>query len=287
MISFLTKCASDILALLFWFGFLECYMHKIQHSPVSAPRLDGGFFSPKQETYSNGTTLTYTCHEGRKPPVKGWWATSTCENGKWSHQPQCIDEKACFPPIIPNAKYTENSNGWYEEGDIIRTTCDEGYEHKDRSATARCTNGAWSSLPICEKRIDSCSEPPKVAHAIIIHQRYQEVFAADSEVQYECEDGYMMQGADTTNPIFCIGGTWTEGPTCRSSTSSRPNERVIQTQIIPKDECGAPPTILNGDVLGSNQMFLKYQCNSFYTLMGPQRVYCYADGTWSKLPTCK
>uniref|UniRef100_A0A4W6FMN3 Sushi domain-containing protein n=1 Tax=Lates calcarifer TaxID=8187 RepID=A0A4W6FMN3_LATCA len=314
-----------------------------------APGLAHGYFLPALETYPHETKLTYACDNGLKPVVEGWWATSTCQNGKWVHNPQCIDEKACFPPTIPNAKYTENSNGWYEEGDTIRTICDEGYEHKDWSATARCTNGTWSSLPICEKSISTCGEPPKIPHAVIIHQRYQEVFAVDSEVQYECEDGYMMEGGHTKQFIYCISGTWTEAPTCSqgtrpdtghggstlggkdgghttstgggtwstgggsrpgtgegtggghttssgggtrpveggSSTSSRPNERVVQTQIIPKDECGAPPTIPNGDVVGNYQMFLKYRCNSFYTLMGPERVHCYADGTWSKLPTCK
>ncbi|KAL3987868.1 ficolin [Sarotherodon galilaeus] len=29
-----------------------------------APTLDGGFFAPKQETYSHGTKLSYTCNEG-------------------------------------------------------------------------------------------------------------------------------------------------------------------------------------------------------------------------------
>ncbi|GAA6218141.1 coagulation factor XIII B chain-like, partial [Lates japonicus] len=69
-----------------------------------APRLVGGYFIPVQENDSHEKELIYACNNGRKPAVEGWWATSTCQNGKWSHEPQCIDEKACFPPTIPNAK---------------------------------------------------------------------------------------------------------------------------------------------------------------------------------------
>ncbi|GAA6222541.1 complement factor H-like [Lates japonicus] len=209
-----------------YFGFiLLLWFPGVLHAQSTAqscraPRLAHGYFLPDLETYPHETKLTYACDDGLKPVVEGWWATSTCQNGKWVHNPQCIDEKACFPPTIPNAKYTENSNGWYEEGDTIRTTCDEGYEHKDRNAIARCTNGTWSSLPICEKHRHTCGEPPKIPHAVIIHQRYREVFAVDSEVQYVCEDGYTMEGGHTKKSIFCMSGTWNEGPTCSLGTGA-------------------------------------------------------------------
>ncbi|XP_038574405.1 complement factor H-like [Micropterus salmoides] len=284
----------------------------------SAPKLDGGFFAPKQETYSHGTELSYTCDTGRKPVVKGWWATSTCQTGKWSHTPQCIDEAACLPPEMPNAKYTENQNGWYEDGHIIRITCDKGYEPKGQDVTAICINGAWSSVPVCEKSILACGEPPKIPHAVIIHQRYQEMFAVDSEVQYECEDGYTVEGAEKS--IFCIAGTWTKGPPCRarptiehggstvgttgwedteqgrgtetgavggSSATSGSNDRDSQRAFMSIDHCGEHPNVPNSDVVQVNRMSLKYQCNAFYTQVGSDTVTCYSDGSWSDLPICK
>ncbi|XP_049453914.1 complement decay-accelerating factor transmembrane isoform-like isoform X1 [Epinephelus fuscoguttatus] len=253
----------------------------------SAPRLDGGFFAPKQQTYSDGTKLSYTCVEGRKPAVKGWWATSTCHSGEWSPEPQCIDEKACLPPDIPNAKYIENRSGWYRDGHKIRITCDEGYEPKYRHVTAKCNGGTWTSLPVCEKSINACGEPPKIPHAVIIHQEYQEVFAANSEVQYECEDGYTVEGTDTTKSIFCIYGNWTEGPTCKSSSTSGSNERTSRPQITTVDHCGAYPNVPNGDVVERDQTYIKFQCNAFYTQVGLGTVVCYSDGTWSQLPICK
>ncbi|XP_022610950.1 complement factor H-like [Seriola dumerili] len=252
----------------------------------SAPRLDDGFSSPKV-AYSHGTMLNYTCNDGLKPVVKVWWATTTCENGKWSHQPQCIDINACIPPTIPNGYYRENSNGWYEEGHIIRIRCEQGYEHRHQIATTRCISGEWSSLPICEKSITACGRPPKVPHAVIIHQRYQEVFPADSEVQYKCEDGYATEEASSSKSIFCIAGNWTEGPMCRPSTISGSNGSEIQTQITTINNCGRHPTIENGDVVEIADMFLRFRCNSFYRRVGPEKVMCFTDGTWSDEPMCE
>ncbi|XP_044075972.1 complement factor H-like isoform X4 [Siniperca chuatsi] len=235
-------------ALLTWFpGVLHA---QSAAQPCSAPSLRGGFFAPKQETYSPETKLTYTCDNGRKPTVKGWWATSTCQNGKWSHEPQCIGS------------------------------------------------------------IQACGEPPKIPHAVIIHQEYQEVFAVDSEVQYECEDGYTVEEADGNKSIFCIAGSWTEGPTCRtgpgtghsgstvggtdgtqpgggSSTTSGFNDRDSRPLPTTIDHCGAHPNVPNGIVVQVERKFLKYQCNAFYTQVGSDTVTCSSNGKWSQLPICK
>ncbi|XP_076601153.1 uncharacterized protein LOC143329231 [Chaetodon auriga] len=204
------KCLRFVL--LVWFpGVLHAQSAAL---PCPAPTLSGGYFVPEHETYADEATLTYACESGRKPVVEGWWATITCQNGKWSHEPQCIDENACIPPEIPNAKITENPNGWYTAGQRVRITCDKGYEHKDNDATTICENGTWISVPACEKSTSVCDEPPKVNHAVIVRQGYQKLFAPDSKVQYECEDGYTVMGGDNKKTIFCISGSWSEKPTC-------------------------------------------------------------------------
>nr|XP_046264023.1 complement factor H-like isoform X1 [Scatophagus argus] len=373
-----------------------------------APRLKDGYFVPERETYDHNHSLTYACDHGRKPAVEGWWATSTCQNGKWHHIPQCIEEEACIPPEIPNGRYTESSNGRYEQGHKIRITCDKGYETKDRDATAICMSGMWSSVPVCEQSVSACSEPPKIPHAVIIHQEYQELFAEDSTVQYECEHGYTakeedkktiyciagnwsegptckkegcippeipngrytesssgwyeeghrigitcdkgyetkdrdataicMSGMWSSVPvcersisacseppkipdavvihqeyqelfaedstvqyeckdgytateedkktIYCISGNWSEGPTCRSSGSSGSIGRDTDPQITTISRCGTPPIVLNS-IVETYPMYLKYKCGVFYTRVGPEKVVCYNDGTWSQVPTCK
>lgn len=58
-----------------------------------------------------------------------------------------------------------------------------------------------------------CGEPPQIPHAVI-RQGYQDLFAAYTELQYECEEGYSVEGADTKASINCIDGNWKDGPVC-------------------------------------------------------------------------
>ncbi|XP_028450122.1 complement factor H-related protein 1 [Perca flavescens] len=123
-------------------------------------------------------------------------------------------------------------------------------------------------MVLCAESIEACGEPPKIPHAVIIHQEYQELFAADSVVQYECEDGYTVEEGGTKEYITCMSGNWTEGPTCIKN-------------------CGQPPVVPNGDVVVDNPMFLRYQCAALYKRVGPERVKCYSNGMWSDVPICK
>uniref|UniRef100_A0A3Q4GT10 Complement factor H-like n=1 Tax=Neolamprologus brichardi TaxID=32507 RepID=A0A3Q4GT10_NEOBR len=199
--------------LLIWFAGV---WHAQNENVCRAPVLNEGYYVPDEETYFNKAELTYACDSGRKPVVEGWWATSRCENGNWVHKPQCIDENACLPPTIPHRKYDKAEEGWYKEQEIILVQCDDAYVLKgNRSPT--CRNGTWSPLPVCERRRDSCSEPPQISHAVIIHQ-YQEVFSAGSEVEYECEEGYTRKGNEI---IVCERGQWTAGPTCSESSADQ------------------------------------------------------------------
>uniref|UniRef100_A0AAZ1Y5S6 Sushi domain-containing protein n=1 Tax=Oreochromis aureus TaxID=47969 RepID=A0AAZ1Y5S6_OREAU len=254
-----------------YFAFALLWFPGVLHAQSTtqacdAPTLDGGFFAPKQETYSHGTKLSYTCNEGRQLAMKGWWATSTCHNGRWSHQPQCIAA----------------SKTW--EGRICYFTGMVGREKKGRHKETRTMREKTKDLVLTagtgsEKCMNACSVPPKIPHAVIVHQDYQEVFAAGSEVQYECEDGYTAEGAHNKKSV-CTQGSWAQGPTCTSSSTSDSNNRDIRS-------CGARPSIENAIIVEEGPMYLKYQCNGFYKLVGPDTVNCYSDGSWSKLPTCE
>ncbi|XP_039458690.1 complement factor H-like isoform X2 [Oreochromis aureus] len=151
-----------------YFAFALLWFPGVLHAQSTtqacdAPTLDGGFFAPKQETYPHGTKLSYTCNEGRQLAMKGWWATSTCHNGRWSHEPQCI----------------------------------------------------------------------------------------------------------------------------ASSSTSDSNNRDSRPMLMNVQSCGARPYIENAVIVEEGPMYLKYQCNRYYKLAGPEAVSCYSDAHWSKLPTCE
>ncbi|XP_063742133.1 complement factor H-like isoform X15 [Eleginops maclovinus] len=275
--------------LLLWFpGVLHA---QSETQPCPAPGLSGGYLVPEQDSYPHETTLTYACDNGLKPAVEGWWATSRCQNGNWFPTPQCIDEKACLPTILPNANYDASTKGWYDETTKIWVRCDAGYEHKDRVTTAKCTDGTWSSMPICEKSDEACGEPPKIPHAVVIHQEYQELFEADTKVQYECEDGYTAERADTKT-VICISGNWTEGPTCNRRPDTGHGGATVEgtgggQPTGGVTNCGTYPSVLNGDVVVVSGGYLKYQCSAFYKLEGPDTVICQSNGKWTEPPSCR
>uniref|UniRef100_A0A3Q3JAD1 Sushi domain-containing protein n=1 Tax=Monopterus albus TaxID=43700 RepID=A0A3Q3JAD1_MONAL len=194
---------------LIWFpGVLHA-----QGESCPAPVLDNGYFVLVKEN-DGKAKLTYACDNGHKPAVEGWWATATCQNGKWSHTPRCIDENDCNPPTIPNAKYTEDANGWYKNGNTIRITCDKGYASKDWRATARCISGSWSSLPICESKsvrccVDNCGPHPNIPNGDVVQRDLM-------FLKYQCNANYTLAGPDTV--VCYIDGTWSQLPTCTDTS---------------------------------------------------------------------
>ncbi|XP_056912827.1 complement factor H-like [Takifugu flavidus] len=190
---------------------------QVEPGSCRPPRLTGGYFVPKKESYDSGAQVAYTCEEGHKPAAEGWWSTSLCQGGTWVPRPQCIDEGACLPPEITNANFPPSELGWYPHGHKIRVTCIEGYTHQNFRATAQCWNGSWSTLPVCTKHLGACDEPPRIPHAVVINWDHQEVFTEDSQVQYQCKEGYEMEGGSTDKKSICIGGKWTDVPTCTAS----------------------------------------------------------------------
>lgn len=152
-----------------------------------------------------------------------------------------LDEGACLPPEITNGNFLLRKQGWYPHGHKIWVTCVEGYEHHNNLATAQCSSGTWSTLPVCTSKFRpverllsvhlspchrrkcpsptephvACDEPPRIPHAAVINQGHREVFADGSQVQYQCKEGYTVEGESTDKKsIICIGGRWTDVPTC-------------------------------------------------------------------------
>lgn len=60
------------------------------------------------------------------------------------------DENDCIAPDNPNAKVkTPGVKGWYPNGKVVWFECDGTYEIKG-PITAKCENGTWTKLPLCE-----------------------------------------------------------------------------------------------------------------------------------------
>ncbi|XP_032421371.1 complement factor H-related protein 1-like [Xiphophorus hellerii] len=205
-----------------YLGFvLLAWLPGLLHAQItcSPPALTNGYFVPQQETYNNGRTLTYSCETGFKPVAEGWWATSTCQKGEWTHTPRCVDSSSCLPPSIENGKPEEAPRDLYKNQDEITVACEDGFNMEPLSGRIQCSNGIWLPPLVCERSNNTCNEPDKIPHAVII-QEPKEVYGPNSRVEYQCENGYITRQANDRGTITCQNGTWTEAQPCIPAASA-------------------------------------------------------------------
>lgn len=210
-----------------------------------------------------------------------------------------------------------------------------------------CEKGSWSSVPVCtskSRRVKvplrvnlspsharncpfwledpgACGEPPQIPHAVVMNRAHQEVFPEDSEVRYQCKDGYVMDdGPDDQKSIFCIRGNWPEAPTCSKWNGVLFPSRKLMTDrwirlsrsepgafsctqissflfLIDRNRgCRQPPQVPHAVVIsqGDREVFpehsqVLYRCTDGYAMDDgpgdPKSITC-INGTWTRAPTC-
>nr|XP_040028140.1 complement factor H-like isoform X3 [Gasterosteus aculeatus aculeatus] len=213
-------------------------------------------------------------------------------------------DQPCSAPEL-NGGYLVPEQSSYDHKTTLYYGCDNGRKPAVEGwwATSTCLDGIWSPKPQCIENINSCEEPPQIPHAVIIHRGYQEIFPDSTELEYECEDGYSVDAANSKESLYCISGNWIPSPPClwgragggrgtSTGTETQPEGHTTSDDrgtraVVRVTNCAERPTVANGDVVEIGEMFLKYQCNNYYKLVGPEKVVCYSNGLWSEVPTCK
>ncbi|XP_023190693.1 complement factor H-related protein 1-like [Xiphophorus maculatus] len=245
--------------------------------PCGAPDLKNGYFLPVRESHPHGSHVTYSCDAGYKTTEEGWWATIICQDGVWYKKPECVVDTVCVLPVIPNGKFKQNLNG------SLEINCNAGYSLNGQDNIVECHSGTWSAVPLCQKHPRACGEPPVVPNAVVT-QTYQEVFAAYSKVEYQCRQGFLTEDRQSKKSAYCEGGNWAGIPRC--TRAAEPTD--TQTTFVSIDNCGEIPHVPNGlPEPQEQQRSLKYTCQNFYKLVGPDTVVCHRGGTWSEVPKCK
>ncbi|XP_062374341.1 complement factor H-related protein 1-like [Sardina pilchardus] len=252
-----------------------------------------GFLPPDITYYDENASVNYKCAPGRKTFTGGWWSTIICRQGKWSHTPQCIDEKDCFTPEVHNARINIVRTS-YKQGDTVTFECSWRYRLKaDNFAT--CLDGDWTTLPICDKIV--CPAPPKMDKAVVVDLDYQPSFEEGTVLNYKCMESHEMNGATRST---CVNGEWTERGHCvpkpaptrmpiatgDSGSRGRATGSAIGSGGVSGQDCPNPPQISNGDVISQVNNAATYQCANFYKLHGNKKISC-RNGQWDTPPTCK
>ncbi|XP_070602464.1 complement factor H-like isoform X6 [Erythrolamprus reginae] len=253
---------------------------KCKEITCNSPRLSHGTFRPQRTIYHNEDLIRIRCDTGFTfEPDNGEKVVECTKNG-WSPPPKCFRNwrfvssinlgATCHtPPIVENARISEDTIKKYTNGEKITYQCNDGFEISG-SATVTCRQNNWSRLPRCQDV--RCSSPPEIQNGQIVGDIKEKYFPQE-KVYYQCSTRYTFLGSSF---ITCLKKRWEQQlPRCTDIGGG----------------CGRPLPVENGDIVElPKATYLQsetvtYQCQNFYTMRGSRRVTC-RNGRWSETPTC-
>uniref|UniRef100_A0A3Q0R2C4 Sushi domain-containing protein n=1 Tax=Amphilophus citrinellus TaxID=61819 RepID=A0A3Q0R2C4_AMPCI len=179
----------------------------------------------------------------------------------------------------------------------ITYACREGY-YSTGLLTRHCTvNGTWTgNMPECS--VINCGDPGVPSNGV----RFGNDFTYNHTVNFQCSPGFTMD-ADRASSLICTKDrTWNgTKPLCKGRVTWNygwVTELVPILPLIPlmllcflvAIVCGPPPTIPNGQVVGTDFTWgssISYSCNQGYQLSLPTVLTCQGNGNWSgEKPQC-
>uniref|UniRef100_A0A671RXC0 CUB and sushi domain-containing protein 1-like n=1 Tax=Sinocyclocheilus anshuiensis TaxID=1608454 RepID=A0A671RXC0_9TELE len=217
------------------------------------------------EEFSVGSIVRFSCEPGYV--LKGSSERTCLANGSWvGIQPEC-HVVSCGNPGTPRNSMIQFHDGLVFSRSVTYS-CREGY-YSTGLLTRHCTvNGTWTGdMPECT--VINCGDPGVPANGI----RLGIDFTYGHTVSFQCSPGFTID-ADRASTLICTKDrTW---------NSTKPVCKAIV--------CGAPPSIPNGQVVGSDFQWgssISYSCNQGYQLSLPTILTCQGTGNWSgERPQC-
>ncbi|XP_069094820.1 sushi domain-containing protein 1 isoform X2 [Pleurodeles waltl] len=210
-----------------------------------------------------GSKVQYDCVDGFYS--ESGTNVSTCsEHGIWETPSLSCKAVDCGePPLILKALAGPYNSTSY--GSAIVYECQHGYTTEGGNTTAVCNaGGQWEGADLICKAV-ACGEPPLFPNALASQQSGT---TYGSAIVYECENGYTLEGGNTT-AVCNAQGQW-EGaaPFCRAM------------------DCGEPPSIPNASARPySNttyQSMVEYACHNGYIFeSGNHTAECNSTGQWN------
>uniref|UniRef100_A0A9J8ATL8 CUB and Sushi multiple domains 2 n=1 Tax=Cyprinus carpio carpio TaxID=630221 RepID=A0A9J8ATL8_CYPCA len=199
------------------------------------------------EEFSIGSIVRFSCEPGYI--LKGSSERTCLANGSWvGIQPEC-HVVSCGNPGTPRNAMIQFHDGLVFSRSVTYS-CREGY-YSTGLLTRHCTvNGTWTGdMPECT--VINCGDPGVPANGI----RLGSDFTYGHTVSFQCSPGFTVD-ADRASTLICTKDrTW---------NSTKPVCKAIV--------CGAPPSIPNGQVVGSDFQWgssISYSCNQGYQLSLP------------------
>ncbi|ELT94701.1 hypothetical protein CAPTEDRAFT_226445 [Capitella teleta] len=208
------QCSADGL----WVGAFVCH----QQCSLLKDNLGNG----RLVTYStiHGGEVEYECNEGYVLIPKNY--TSVCDDGVWTRGPPACEKLLCEELLPSDSSVVEYVDGNREFNSIAQVKCKPGYFTKEDGPILICLrDGSWNgTLEInCEKI--SCDFPRIIANSV----RSGNGSLYLDQVQYTCNEGFIMTPSSGSNSTCDENGNWTSSNTSceRVSCGSPGNDSAI------------------------------------------------------------
>ncbi|CAK8684025.1 unnamed protein product [Clavelina lepadiformis] len=228
-----------------------------------------GSFTPNQDIYVVRDVVSFRCDGGYT--LQGAQSVTCGNDGSWSAPFPTCEAVLCDPLTPPDKGDLFPTQDEYEVNSHITFSCDEGYVRVGARRVFCQDDGTWSDdVPLCSAV--TCS--PLTAPTNGRLSPDQDLYDVDQRIDFECEEGYLINGAET---VFCqTSGRWTdEEPTCEAITCSKPDQPRFGS-FSPRRGPFVYRTVVT------------FECRRGYLLRGAESVRCLVDGQWSdEFPTCE
>ncbi|CAB1323857.1 unnamed protein product [Coregonus sp. 'balchen'] len=261
--------------------------------------------SAQTEEYKEGAILLFSCNFGFVPAGR---TSYLCEKQKWVVLPKPCE----LPEETANGHYTIHLGDDFVFGAVLKYTCNDGcvpeatdgrvvvsglpddggliqYGHELRFSCPNpehqlegnpqvvcAAGGRWNSrFPTCEDV--TCEAVERINHVNVIGvPQNNSTMKYGHRLQFECSNpSHVLKGESEV--VCSTNGQWSHSfPICDE----------------PKDFCGPPPHLINGDTVNRareryrNGVSVHYVCQKYYILDSPSSYKTCSDGIWIGPMTC-
>uniref|UniRef100_A0A8C9RB51 Selectin E n=1 Tax=Scleropages formosus TaxID=113540 RepID=A0A8C9RB51_SCLFO len=166
------------------------------------------------EEFSYSSSCWMECEEGFI--LRGANSTQCTAEGTWSHTtPLCEAQRCASLSAPPHGNLTcSHPHGEFSFNSSCDVNCDEGFQ-LNGMATTRCSSlGKWTETT-ADCQVVKCPVAGAPSHGSMHCQHPIEEFSYSSSCWIECEEGFILRGANSTQ---CTAeGTWSHStPLCEA-----------------------------------------------------------------------
>ncbi|KAF7653230.1 hypothetical protein LDENG_00085810 [Lucifuga dentata] len=184
-----------------------------------------------------------------------------------------LQDHVCFRPVLPANVEVDGLQGFFSPGAEVALSCTEGHTPQFGPRKIVCTtSGKWTTTRfMCIPK--NCPYPEPVQNG----ELYYEDTIYRSTVNYTCNEGYTMTGANST--VCLASGTW---------SSPAPECKPVTCGLAPIPQYGM--IVYNKRVRGNTTDYGTtgtYTCLPPHVAIGNIKAECTASGKWTELPECR